>query len=81
MGYVKAQLHRSDDRTDVLETQAYACYVLALAGEPQTPVMNRLAELLRVRKTLHCSAIASRRSVACSGKAGSGGETPSHGAA
>jgi uncharacterized protein YfaS (alpha-2-macroglobulin family) len=46
MEYLRDQLHRSDDQPWALELQAYACYVVALAGEPQTPVMNRLGELL-----------------------------------
>ena len=44
--YVRSLLNQSSDNPDVLETQAYACYVLALAGKPERAVMSRLAEMV-----------------------------------
>ncbi|HSU68197.1 MAG TPA: hypothetical protein VLJ39_15065, partial [Tepidisphaeraceae bacterium] len=46
LGYVRSLLNQSSDNPDVLETQAYACYVLALAGKPERAVMSRLAEVV-----------------------------------
>ena len=43
--YVRKLLDKVDDEGDLLETQAYACYVLALSGKPHRPAMSRLAEL------------------------------------
>jgi uncharacterized protein YfaS (alpha-2-macroglobulin family) len=47
LAYARATLTRGGDAPDLLETQAYACYVLALAGTPDRPAMSRLAEVLK----------------------------------
>ncbi|HEX4797289.1 MAG TPA: MG2 domain-containing protein [Humisphaera sp.] len=44
LGYVRAILSRPQETEDVLETQAYAAYVLAQAGKPQRAVMQHLGE-------------------------------------
>jgi uncharacterized protein YfaS (alpha-2-macroglobulin family) len=44
--YSRGTLARGGDDADLLETQAYACYVLALAGTPDRAAMSRLAEVL-----------------------------------
>src|SRR6185312_3315310 len=46
LAYVRSLLNLSSDDPDVLETQAYACQVLALAGKPERAVMNRLSEVV-----------------------------------
>ena len=46
LGYARAMLARAGDDADTLETQAYACYVLALAGKPERAAMSRLGEVL-----------------------------------
>ena len=46
LSYVRSLLNQSSDDSDVVETQAYACYVLALAGKPERAVMNRLMEVV-----------------------------------
>lgn len=46
MSYVRGLLSSSSDDPEMLETQAYACYVLALAGKPERAVMSRLGEVL-----------------------------------
>lgn len=45
LGYVRRLLDRGGDDGDMLELQAYACYVLALAGAPDHASMNRLAAM------------------------------------
>src|SRR6185312_1418064 len=47
-GYLRNTLNQSSDNPEMLQTQAYACYVLALAGMPERAVMSRLAEVIRV---------------------------------
>ena len=37
----------------MLETQAYACYVLALAGKPERAVMSRLSEVVNTPRRRH----------------------------
>lgn len=44
--YVRNLLTRSADADDLVEVQAYACYVLALAGKPERAVMSRLTEIV-----------------------------------
>ena len=44
IAYVRALLSRPQETDDVLETQAYAAYVLAQAGKPQRAVMQHLGE-------------------------------------
>lgn len=46
LAYVRGLLNSSSDDPEMLETQAYACYVLALAGKPERAVMSRLAEVI-----------------------------------
>lgn len=46
LGYVRGLLNASSDDSETLETQAYACYVLALAGKPERAVMSRLSEVV-----------------------------------
>lgn len=46
LGYARSTLAHSGDEADTLETQAYACYVLALAGKPERAAMSRLGEVL-----------------------------------
>jgi uncharacterized protein YfaS (alpha-2-macroglobulin family) len=46
MAYVRNLLNQSTDDPDELQTQAYACYVLALAGKPDRAAMDRIGELL-----------------------------------
>ncbi|MGD0770430.1 MAG: MG2 domain-containing protein [Tepidisphaeraceae bacterium] len=43
--YVRHQLDAGTDDPEQLETQAYAAYVLVLAGEPPRAILDRLAEL------------------------------------
>lgn len=47
LAYVHGLLNASSDERDTLETQAYACYVLALAGKPDRAAMNRLSEIVK----------------------------------
>ncbi|MDB5320668.1 MAG: alpha-2-macroglobulin domain protein, partial [Phycisphaerales bacterium] len=49
LGYVHGLLDRAGDGGDLLESQAYASYVLALSGKPDRAFMSRLGELTRVR--------------------------------
>ena len=44
--YLRSLLTKSSDTAETIETQAYALYVLALAGTPDRPMMNRLGEVL-----------------------------------
>jgi uncharacterized protein YfaS (alpha-2-macroglobulin family) len=46
LAYVRNLLNQSSDDPQMLETQAYACYVLALAGKPERQVMSRLTEVV-----------------------------------
>ena len=46
MVYVRSLLDKMPDG-DLIETQAYACYVLAMAGKPDRAAMNRLEQLSR----------------------------------
>ena len=46
MNYVRAQLDISSDAPDQMERQAYACYVLALAGHADVNAMSRLSDWL-----------------------------------
>lgn len=50
LGYVRGLLNSSSDDPEMLETQAYACYVLALAGKPERAVMSRLAEVINAHR-------------------------------
>ncbi len=45
--YVHSLLRVGGDEPDNLETQAYACYVLALAGKPERAAMSRLDQSLK----------------------------------
>jgi uncharacterized protein YfaS (alpha-2-macroglobulin family) len=45
LGYVRHLLEKDGDEGDLIEVQAYACYVLAMAGKPERAAMNRLTEL------------------------------------
>jgi uncharacterized protein YfaS (alpha-2-macroglobulin family) len=45
IGYVRHQLEQEPSATGGVEVQAYAAYVLALAGQPERSAMNRMAEL------------------------------------
>jgi uncharacterized protein YfaS (alpha-2-macroglobulin family) len=47
LGYARAALAKGGDDAGLLEAQAYACYVLALAGTPDRATMSRLAEVLK----------------------------------
>ena len=51
LGYLRRLLNQGSDNPEVLETQAYACYVLALAGKPERPVMSRLSEMVRAPRS------------------------------
>jgi uncharacterized protein YfaS (alpha-2-macroglobulin family) len=46
MTYVRNLLNHSTDQSDELETQAYAAYVLALAGKPDRAAMDRIGEIV-----------------------------------
>ena len=50
MAYVRNLLNDATDKPDVVEAQAYACHVLALAGRPERAVMSRLAEIINTVK-------------------------------
>jgi uncharacterized protein YfaS (alpha-2-macroglobulin family) len=50
LAYVRNLLNQSGDDPEVLSTQAYACYVLALAGTPERAVMSRLADVANARR-------------------------------
>jgi uncharacterized protein YfaS (alpha-2-macroglobulin family) len=52
LAYVRTLLNKAGDHGDLLESQAYASYVLALTGKPDRAFMNRLAELTRPRATV-----------------------------
>ena len=45
LAYVRKLLDRADDDGNLLETQAYACYVLALTGKAPRTAIARLMEL------------------------------------
>jgi uncharacterized protein YfaS (alpha-2-macroglobulin family) len=45
LGYLRRLLDQGGDGGELLETQAYACYVLAIAGKPERILMGRLNEL------------------------------------
>jgi uncharacterized protein YfaS (alpha-2-macroglobulin family) len=47
LAYVRNTLSQSTDNPETVSVQAYACYVLALAGSPERPVMSRLAEVIK----------------------------------
>lgn len=47
LGYVRGLLNASSDDPEMLETQAYACYVVALSGKPERAVMSRLSEVVK----------------------------------
>jgi uncharacterized protein YfaS (alpha-2-macroglobulin family) len=47
--YVRSLLDRAGDDGNLLESQAYACYVLALSGKPDRAFMSRLGDLTRTR--------------------------------
>jgi uncharacterized protein YfaS (alpha-2-macroglobulin family) len=51
LGYVRGLLNVSSDESETLETQAYACYVLALAGKPERAVMSRLSEIVNAPRS------------------------------
>jgi uncharacterized protein YfaS (alpha-2-macroglobulin family) len=51
LGYVRGLLNQSSDNPEVLSTQAYACYVLAISGSPERAVMSRLTDLANVDRT------------------------------
>jgi uncharacterized protein YfaS (alpha-2-macroglobulin family) len=51
LAYARNLLNQSSDNPEVLSTQAYACYVLALAGTPERAVMSRLTDLANGRAT------------------------------
>jgi hypothetical protein len=53
LAYVRNLLHEATDKPEVVETQAYACYVLALAGRPERAVMDRLTEIVNHPGHLH----------------------------
>jgi hypothetical protein len=48
MIYVRGLLNRPEDGPDTVELQAYAAYVMAMAGKPQRAVMGRLSEVVRL---------------------------------
>ena len=48
LAYVRHQLNQGTDAADGVEVQAYAAYVLALAGKPERATMSRLGELASV---------------------------------
>src|SRR5581483_2120232 len=47
LAYVRNTLGQSTDNPETVSEQAYACYVLALAGSPERAVMSRLAEVIK----------------------------------
>ncbi len=50
MGYVRNLLNQATDKSEVVEAQAYGCYVLALSGKPERAVMSRLTEIINTVK-------------------------------
>ena len=46
LGYCRTLLERGGDEPTLVEAQAYACHVLAVAGKPPRATMSRLSELL-----------------------------------
>jgi len=50
LAYLRTLLRQSSDDPEMLETQAYACYVLALAGKPERGVMSRLTEVVNTSR-------------------------------
>jgi len=48
--YLHGLLKANNDDTYSIELQAYACYVLALAGKPERSTMNRLSEVMAAVK-------------------------------
>ena len=49
LDYLRGLLAKSLEPGDSTETQAYACYVLALAGKPNRAAMNRLGETIEAQ--------------------------------
>ena len=49
LAYVRRMLDQSTDNAGTLETQAYAAYVLALAGTPPRAAIDRLGELTKLK--------------------------------
>ena len=50
MAYVRSLLNQATDKPEIVEAQAYACYVLALAGKPERAIMSRLTEIINTKK-------------------------------
>jgi uncharacterized protein YfaS (alpha-2-macroglobulin family) len=50
MTYVRNQLNQATDNPEIVEVQAYASYVLALAGKPERAIMSRLTEIVNDTK-------------------------------
>ena len=50
LGYVRRMLDRTTDNGADLESQAYAAYVLALAGTPPRAAIDRLTELTNTKR-------------------------------
>ncbi len=50
--YVRTLLTQAADGPENIETQTYACYVLALAGKPERAAMSRLGERLAAAGTV-----------------------------
>lgn len=53
LAYVRNLLNQATDKSEIVEVQAYACYVLALAGRPQHAVMDRLTEIVNHPRSSH----------------------------
>ena len=47
LGYARHALNKTAIDAETFETQAYACFVLALAGKPDRSAMDRLSEVSR----------------------------------
>ncbi len=55
LNYVRKLLNESSDQPNILEIQAYACFVLAKAGYPQRSMMSRLEDIFQRPSTLPTS--------------------------
>jgi uncharacterized protein YfaS (alpha-2-macroglobulin family) len=55
-GYCRTLLEQGGDEPGLIEQQAYASYVLSLAGKPPRATMSRLSELLAAKSTTSPSA-------------------------
>ena len=64
LAYLRHFLDKPGDDGDLLECQAYGCYVLAIAGKPEPAIMSRLTELASANGTSAIPEFAAQRTQA-----------------